>query len=268
MRLILTNINLGLWAAAYVKHKIDCHLEKRPFVMGLPTGGTVLDLYANLRLFHTLGELSFKNVLTFNLDEYVGLAQSHPQSYHSYMRQNLFEQIDLPPKNAHLLNGNATDLNRECVDYERAINEAGGMDLLLGGVGRNGHIAFNEPGSAFDTRTRVVDLTKSTREANARFFQNDMDKVPSQAVSMGIGTIKDAREILLLASGANKADAIKRLVEGSADTDCPVTALEDHPNAALLVDAQAISKLSKKTLAKLTLSQEESPEADQWMLTF
>ena len=151
------------------------------------------------------GRVSFKNVVTFNMDEYVGLPESHPQSYHTFMAEHLFNHIDCPKENIHILNGNAEDLEAECRHYEEMIREAGGIDLFLGGIGPDGHIAFNEPGSSLRSRTRVKTLTSDTRIANSRFFDNDPEKVPAHALTVGVGTVMDAREVLILANGHHKA---------------------------------------------------------------
>lgn len=268
MRLVVTNINLGLWAAAYIKEKINAFspTSEKPFVIGLPTGGTVEDMYANLRLFHKEGLLDFKNVVTFNMDEYVGLPHDHPQSYHSYMRRHLFDGVNLRPENTHILNGEAADLAAECAGFEAAIAHAGGIDLFVGGVGRNGHIAFNEPGSPFSTRTRQVELTPSTIQANARFFFNDENRVPKTALSVGIGTVTDAKEVLFLASGDKKAQAVARVMQPGQDVNCPLTALKLHPNATLLADPQACSLLTGPAREKLSEQMAKIPNATQWMI--
>ncbi len=270
MRLVVTKMNLGLWAAAYIKEKINTFAPAadNPFVLGLPTGGTVEDMYANLRLFHKQGELSFKNVISFNMDEYVGIPEDHPQSYHSYMRENLFKDVDILPENAHVLNGNAADLNKECADYEAGIAKAGGIDLFLGGVGRNGHIAFNEPGSAFNTRTRLVGLTPSTIEANARYFNNDLNRVPKEALSVGIGTVTDAKEVLFLASGDKKAEAVARLFQPGQELNWPITALQLHPKATLLADLEACSLITGAVKEELDKQMKENPNADYWAVEF
>lgn len=270
MRLVITKMNLGLWAAAYVRQTINAAAPApdKPFVLGLPTGGTVIDMYANLRQFNKADELSFKNVVTFNMDEYVGLPEDHPQSYHSYMNANLFDAVDINRQNVHILNGNAEDLNQECADYEASIAAAGGVDLFLGGVGRNGHLAFNEPGSAFDTRTRPVSLTPSTIEANARFFLNDPAKVPTHALTVGIGTVTDAKEVLILASGEKKAMAVKQLLEREPTTEWPVSALRRHPHATVLADLSACSLLTRENQDKLRALTQAAPDAEHWTLEF
>ena len=264
MRLVVTKMNLGLWAAAYVKEKINAAAPspEKPFVLGLPTGGTVVDMYANLRLFHKEGLLSFKNIITFNMDEYVGLPQDHPQSYHSYMRQNLFNEVDIRPENIHILNGQAADLNKECADYEAAIAQAGGIDLFLGGVGRNGHIAFNEPGSAFSSRTRLVELTPGTRQANARFFNHNWQAVPTHALTVGIGTVSDAQEVLILATGESKAPVLHQLAVQAPNESCPISALKLHPRATLLADRAAAQLLPENLQRELCAQAAAHPAQD------
>lgn len=268
MRLVVTNINLGLWAAAYIKEKINVFspTAEKPFVLGLPTGGTVVDMYANLRLFYKAGLLDFNHVVTFNMDEYVGISPDHPQSYHSYMHSHLFDAVNLRPENTHILNGQAPDPAAECAAFEAAIAHLGGIDLFVGGVGRNGHIAFNEPGSAFNTRTRQVALTPSTIQANARFFLNDQSRVPQTALSVGIGTVTDAKEVLFLASGDKKAQAVARVMQPGEDINCPLTALKLHPHAILLADPGACSLLTGKAKEALAQQMEKYPDAPHWTL--
>lgn len=268
MRLVVTNMNLGLWAAAYIKEKIAAFspTPEKPFVLGLPTGGTVVDMYANLRLFYKAGLLNFENVVTFNMDEYAGLPPDHPQSYHSYMRKHLFNEVNLRPENTHILDGQAEDPAAECAAFEAAVARLGGIDLFVGGVGRNGHIAFNEPGSAFNTRTRPVELTADTRLANARFFFNDVSRVPKTALSVGIGTVTDAKEVLFLASGAKKAAPVARVMQPGQDVDCPLTALKLHPHATLLTDPQACILLEGKAKEQLAAEMTRFPDAPHWTL--
>lgn len=268
MRLVVTRMNLGQWAAEYIQGKINTFspTEEKPFKMGLPTGGTAVDMYANLRRIHQEGSLDFQHVITFNMDEYVGLAQTHPESYHSFMHQNLFSGINIKPENVHILNGEADNLQAECETYENAITQAGGIDLFLGGVGQNGHLAFNEPGSSFASRTRLVELTENTIQANARFFQNDINLVPKQALTVGIATITDAKEVLCLAIGNKKAAAVARVMQAGTDVNCPITALKLHPNATLLVDEDACSLLDANSRARLKALQDAAPQAKQWCL--
>ena len=191
MRLIIEpNYDLmSQWAANYVVERINAAkpTKEKPFVLGLPTGSSPIGMYRALVKAYQEGKVSFKNVLTFNMDEYVGLPESHPESYHSFMFTNLFNHIDCPKENIHILNGNAPDLEAECAHYEQMIEEAGGIDLFLGGIGPDGHIAFNEPGSSLSSRTRQKTLTTDTIIANSRFFDNDINLVPKTALTVGVG---------------------------------------------------------------------------------
>lgn len=261
MKLIITKHNLGLWAASYIRTRWQAR-SKEPFVLGLPTGGTVVDMYAALVGLVKNGKMSFRNIVTFNMDEYVGLPPQHEQSYHYYMHQHPFSQVDAPSANIHILNGMAPDLHAECSLYEKAIEQAGGIDLFLGGVGRNGHLAFNEPGSAFNSRTRVMELTDSTRQANARFFGNNPALVPSQALTVGIGTVLQAKELLFLASGVSKAEAVARLAQGEITPSWPITALKTHSRAALLADPEAASALTGPAKAYWEQARAQHPDED------
>ena len=197
MRLIIEQnyAQLSKWAAEHVIEKINSFqpTPDHKFVLGLPTGSSPEGMYAELVKACKEGRVSFKNVITFNMDEYVALPESHPESYHSFMARNLFDHIDCPKENIHILNGNAEDLEAECVRYEQMIVEAGGIDLFIGGIGPDGHIAFNEPFSSLSSRTRVKTLTTDTIIANSRFFDNDINKVPKLALTVGVGTVMDAR---------------------------------------------------------------------------
>jgi len=261
MKLIITSHNLGLWAASHICHRWQT-ANKKPFVLGLPTGGTVEDMYAALSGLVKNGKMSFHDIISFNMDEYVGLSPEHDQSYHYYMKHRLFSHVDAQPQNVHILNGLAADLGKECADYEKAIEAVGGIDLFLGGVGQNGHVAFNEPGSSFDSRTRVMKLTENTRQANSRFFNNDISQVPTQALTVGIGTVLDAKELLFLASGDKKAQAIACLLQGEPTVQCPITALKTHPNATLLIDEAAASALGEKILQQWNSLKQTQPQQD------
>ena len=269
MRLIVTKLSVGLYSAAYIRRAIEnfAPTQDKPFVLGLPTGSTVLDTYAILRTFVQERLLSFQHVITFNMDEYVGLPEDHPQSYHSYMRRNLFNTVHVPPEQIFIPNGNAPDLKTECEHYEQAIARVGGIRLLVGGIGRNGHIAFNEPGTPFNSRTHVAQLAPSTLEANARFFQNDVSRVPRQAVTVGIGTILDAQELLFIASGVKKAAALSHLITQAPTLDWPLTALKLHPRTTLLADLDACVLLSGDLKNQLDTAQEQDPYAEEWVLT-
>ena len=249
MYLIETEDNVGFLTASYVKNRIKSFVptkSKPYFVLALPTGGTVVDLYKNLVKFCQEG-LSFDKVVTFNLDEYVGLPENHPESYHSFMKKNLFDHIKISKEQINILNGNAKNLDKECADYEEKIKNYGGIDLFLGGIGQNGHIAFNEPGSAFDSKTRVVDLTPNTISANARFFGNNMFLVPTRALTMGLGTIMSAKEVIIMATGPKKAQALYHAFEDKQSTAWPVTVLQKHPRTFIITDKAAAAELSKTT---------------------
>jgi glucosamine-6-phosphate deaminase len=212
-------------------------------VLGLATGSTPLGLYRVLIRMHQEAGLDFARVTTFNLDEYVGLPPSHPQSYTHFMEENLFRHLNLHRRYVHVPNGMALDIESHCEWYEEAIRRADGIDLQILGIGANGHIAFNEPGSSLGSRTRVKTLTMQTRQDNARFF-GSLDAVPRHALTMGIGTIMDARELLLLASGTTKADAIRAAVEGPITGMVPASMIQMHRRAFLILDREAASKLT------------------------
>jgi glucosamine-6-phosphate deaminase len=250
MRLVTCSEAVGLWAAGYVERRIldFAPSPDRPFVLGLPTGGTPLTMYRRLIERVQAGALSFEHVVTFNMDEYVGLNTDHPESYHSYMEQNFFSQIDIPTDQVHLLDGNAADLAAECDAYEAQIERFGGIELFIGGVGEDGHIAFNEPSSSLRSRTRIKTLDYSTRLANARFFGDDLAQVPRCALTVGVGTILDAREVMILAEGYRKAVAVARAIEGSVNHMWPVSALQLHPRALIVCDEDATLELKVKTV--------------------
>jgi glucosamine-6-phosphate deaminase len=213
-------------------------------VLGLATGGTPLATYQALIRAHQQGQVSFAEVTSFNLDEYVGLEPNHPQSYHHFMRTHLFDQIDIAPARCHVPCGVAEDYELYGQQYEAAIADAGGIDLQLLGVGTDGHIAFNEPGSSLASRTRLKALTAQTRRDNARFF-GSLDEVPRLAITMGVGTILEARQLLLLATGDNKAAAVRALVEGPVTSAITASALQLHPRATVLLDQAAASWLER-----------------------
>jgi len=216
-------------------------------VLGLATGGTPLGVYRRLIGDYRKGLVSFRHATSFNLDEYVGLPESRPESYHAYMRKNLFDHIDLPLSRAHLPNGNAADLEAECRRYDALVEEAGGIDLQLLGIGHNGHIGFNEPDRELAAGTHLVHLADTTRRANARFF-NSIDEVPKQAITMGVGTILKAKMIVLIAKGADKADIVRRALEGPITTECPASLLQTHPRLIVLLDRDAAARLSPPSL--------------------
>lgn len=235
----------SIWAAHYIAKKIKekAAVSSDPFVIGLCTGSTPIETYDELVRMYNAGEISFKNVISFNMDEYVGLPVEHPESYHSFMHKYLFSKIDQPAENIHILNGNAPDLAAECEAYEKAIVEVGGIDLFLGGIGEDGHIAFNEPFSPLTSRTRVMTLTEDTRIVNSRFFDNDPSKVPAQALSVGVATVTDAKEVVILAFSNKKARAVKDAVEGPYSHMCTVSALQRHQNGIIVADEAAVGEL-------------------------
>jgi len=220
----------------------DAIRNKPNLVLGLATGGTPVGCYRELVRMHKEKKLDFSRVVTFNLDEYIGLPPTHPQSYRYFMNENLFNHVNIRMENTHIPDGMTDDPQKTCEEFEKAIETAGGIDLQLLGIGANGHIAFNEPGSPFNSRTRVVEISEQTRKDNARFFQS-IDEVPRQAISMGIGTIMEARKIVLLASGARKADAVAKSVKGPITEEVPASILQKHPNCTFILDEAAASKL-------------------------
>jgi len=213
-------------------------------VLGLPTGGTPLRLYGALVAGYRRGEVDFAEVHTFNLDEYLGLSPDHPQSYRHFMEENLFSQVNLRPEKVHFLSGLPADIEAECEHYERAIKELGGIALQILGIGRDGHIGFNEPTSSLASRTRDKTLTRETVEDNRRFFAREED-VPRWALTMGVGTILEAREVLLLATGRAKANAVAAMVEGPVTAMCTASALQMHPRVTVIVDEAAAAKLDR-----------------------
>lgn len=211
-------------------------------VLGLATGSTPEGMYKCLINEYEQKNISFKNVTTFNLDEYIGLAADHPNSYNYFMRENLFKHIDISLENTHLPNGVAGDINKECNDYEQLIKKAGGIDVQILGIGTNGHIAFNEPGTDFNGRTAIVDLAQETLDANARFFDT-IEEVPTQAITMGIQSIMEADEIIMLVSGANKAEALAQVINGEVTEDFPASILQKHNKVTIIADEAALSKV-------------------------
>lgn len=251
MRLIIQPDYSGIseWVATYIMNEIRefSPTAERPFVLGLPTGSTPLGTYQKLIEFHQKGYLSFKHVVTFNMDEYVGIPKEHPQSYHSFMWNNFFNYIDILPENVNILNGNAADLEAECQQYENKIKSIGGIHLFLGGIGADGHIAFNEPGSSLHSRTRIKTLTKDTLIANSRFFDNDINKVPKQALTVGVATVMDAKEVLIIVNGHSKARALYQAVEGSVNHMWTISALQLHPKGIIVSDESATEELKVGT---------------------
>ena len=241
---------LSTWTAHTIARKINRFgpTTERPYVLGLPTGSSPVGTYAELVRLHREGKLSFQHVITFNMDEYVGLGPDHPQSYHYFMNQHLFNHVDCPPENVNILDGTASNLERECEVYEEKIRAVGGIRFFLGGIGPDGHIAFNEPGSSLSSRTRIKTLTYDTRLANARFFDDDAKQVPQTALTVGVGTVMDAEEVLIIVSGHTKARALQRGVEEGVNHMWTISMLQLHKHGVIVCDEEATMELKVGTV--------------------
>ena len=241
---------MSKWAAHYIAHTINVFGPgpDRPFVLGLPTGSSPIGTYEHLIDLNRHGKISFKHVITFNMDEYVGLPEDHPESYHFFMYHHFFSHIDIPPENINILNGNAQDLEKECEEYEKKIKDLGGIRVFLGGIGPDGHIAFNEPGSSLSSRTRVKTLNYDTRLANARFFDNDTSRVPATALTVGVGTVMDADEVVILAGGHTKARALQQAVEEGVSHMWTVSVMQLHKKSMIICDEDATEELKVGTV--------------------
>ncbi|OBU14877.1 glucosamine-6-phosphate deaminase [Photobacterium aquimaris] len=252
MRLIPLNNaqDVGLWSARYIADRINKFqpTAERPFVLGLPTGGTPLATYKRLIELYQAGEVSFKHVVTFNMDEYVGMAADHPESYRNFMYNNFFNHVDMQEQNINLLDGNTTDHQAECQRYEDKIKTYGRINLFMGGVGNDGHIAFNEPASSLASRTRIKTLTHETRIANSRFFDGDINQVPKYSLTIGVGTLLDSEEVMILITGHNKAQALQAAVEGCVNHLWTVSALQLHPKSMIICDEASTQELKVKTV--------------------
>lgn len=232
-------------ARALARRITDALREQPDLVLGLATGRTPVDAYAQLRRMHQEDDGDWSRASTFNLDEFAGIDASHPGSFRQFMQHHLFEGVNLDPSRIHFLNGAAADLDAECDRYEEAIHQAGGIDLQVLGIGSNGHIGFNEPGDELLARTHRVRLQPSTRRDNAPLFGDDPSHVPAEALSMGIGTILRARRIVLVATGAKKADCIARTVNGRIATRVPASVLQVHPDVEILLDRAAAVRVGR-----------------------
>ena len=252
MRLIPLNNaqDVGQWSARYIADRINKFqpTAERPFVLGLPTGGTPLATYKRLIELYQAGEVSFKHVVTFNMDEYVGMAADHPESYRNFMYNNFFNHVDMQEQNINLLDGNTTDHQAECQRYEDKIKTYGRINLFMGGVGNDGHIAFNEPASSLASRTRIKTLTHETRIANSRFFDGDINQVPKYSLTIGVGTLLDSEEVMILITGHNKALALQAAVEGCVNHLWTVSALQLHPKSMIICDEPSTQELKVKTV--------------------
>ena len=238
------------WAAYYVDYKIKVSrpTQEKPFVMAIPAGSSPVGMFKRLIELFKKGKVSFQHVVFFNLNEYVGLSAENQHSFSHFLWDNFFQHIDIKKQNIHLLNGETKDFAKECTAYEKLIRSYGGIDLLIAGVGEDGHIAFNEPGSSLASRTRLKALNRNTLRANARFFDNDVNLVPKTVVTVGIATIMDAREVMVIASGDKKAEALQCAVEGSVNHMCPVSILQMHQHAIIVCDEEATCKLKADTV--------------------
>ncbi len=249
MRLIIAK-DVGKWSATYVKEQLRKFNETKQndnFVLGLPTGGTAVALYKNLLEYYQSKDISFKNITTFNMDEYIGLPKDHKESYWTFMHQNLFNHVDINKENINIPDGNAVDVKKFCIEYEEKIAKSGGIDIFLGGVGENGHIAFNEPYSSLSSLTRDKELDKNTIMANSRFFDGNMDLVPKSAITVGTKTLLDSKEVLIMITGEKKALALHNAVEGAVSHAWPISILQMHRKSLIVVDEQACSELKVKT---------------------
>ncbi|KAI8992907.1 hypothetical protein BD414DRAFT_458286 [Trametes punicea] len=252
MRLIIRDdaAAVGEYIGNYIAKRINDFkpTPEKPFVLGLPTGSSPIPTYKHLIKLVKEGKLSFKNVVTFNMDEYVGLPEDHPESYHTFMFREFFSHIDIPPSQVNILNGNAKDLIAECNAYEAKIKSYGGIELFLGGIGEDGHIAFNEPGSSLASRTRIKTLAYDTILANARFFNNDIAAVPRMALTVGVATVLDSREVVVVVTGQRKALALSKAIEEGVNHLWTLSALQMHPWALIVVDEDATAELHVKTV--------------------
>lgn len=240
----------SIYVANYVVDRIK-HFNptpSHPFVLGLPTGSSPLGVYKVLVEKYKAGEISFENIVTFNMDEYIGIPRDHPESYHSFMWKNFFQHVNIKPENVNILNGNAPNLEAECIEYEAKIKSVGGIDLFLAGIGEDGHIAFNEPGSSLASRTRVKTLAYDTILANSRFFGNDLEKVPKMALTVGVQTVLEAREVVAIILGSRKALALQKCIEQGVNHMWTLSSLQLHPHPMIVCDEDATLELQVKTV--------------------
>lgn len=235
--------------------------KKKNLVLGLPTGRTPLGFYEQLVGFYERGEMDFSEVVTFNVDEYLGLGDRHPQSFAQYMERHLFGRVNIRRENTHLLSGTPADVEAECRGYEEKIRSAGGIDIMVLGLGVDGHIAYDVPGSSLVSRTRLLTLTRETVKANARQYERESD-TPRFCLTMGVGTILEARTILMMVSGRDKAESAAKAIEGPITASHPASALQLHPRAIFVLDEDAASRLSNIDHYRWTA--ENKPAADQW----
>ena len=258
---------MSQWAAYYVASCINSShpTPEKPFVLGCPTGSSPIGMYRELVKLYNDGKISFRNVVTFNMDEYCDIPQDHEQSYHTFMWDNFFSHIDIKPENTNIRNGNAPDLDAECARYEEKIKSYGGIDLFMGGIGPDGHIAFNEPGSSLASRTRVKTLTTDTIIANSRFFDNDVNRVPKTSLTVGVGTVLDAKEVLIIVNGHNKARALYHAVEGAVNQMWTISALQLHRKGIIVCDDAATVELKVGTYRYFKDIESAHLNPDSWL---
>lgn len=255
MRVVIksTYEELSQWAADYVVFRINKHrpTPKKPFVLGLPSGSTPLEMFKALAQYYKEGKVSFENVIFFGMGEYVGVSAGDEHGFQYFMWDNFLKYVNIKREHVHFLNGMTTNYAKECANYEKAIKDCGGVDLFIGGVGEDGHIAFNEPYSSLNSRTRVKLLTPSTLQANSRFFGNDVNKVPPLVLTIGIETMMDAKEVMILAAGSQKSLALHHAIEGAVTHVWPVSILQHHSHAIIACDEAATQRLSLETVQYL-----------------
>jgi glucosamine-6-phosphate deaminase len=266
MRLVISK-NPQLWASLYIKDSIAKYkptTDKKNFILGLPTGGTAENMYKYLVAMYKNKQISFKSVVSFNMDEYINLPKEHPQSYWFFMHNNLFNHVDIQKENINIPDGMHNNIKQFCIDYEEKIKALGGIDLFIGGVGENGHIAFNEPYSSLSSKTRDKELNQNTRLANARFFNNDINAVPKSAITVGIDTLLKAKEVLIIITGEKKSLALQQCMEGAVSHLWPISALQMHQRAIIVADHKACMEIKVKTYEYfLTLADEYSGFEEQ-----
>lgn len=252
MRVIFLNTpdEVAQWVAHYIVYKINSFGPTRthPFVLGLPAGSTPIKTYKNLIKMHQNGKINFEHVIIFTMDEYIGISCKDSKSYYEFMHKNFINHINISKENVHFLNGNAQDLKNECHKYEDAIKKYNGVRLFIGGVGNDGHLAFNEPGSSLASRTRIQNLSTATRLSNARFFNNNIDCVPKFALTIGLSTLLESQEILIIATGQDKAIAVQAAIEGGINHMWTISCLQLHPKAILICDELSTMELKVKTV--------------------
>ncbi|URJ25379.1 glucosamine-6-phosphate deaminase [Candidatus Blochmannia ocreatus (nom. nud.)] len=242
--------HVAQWVAHYVVRCINAFhpTVDKPFVLGLPAGKTPIQMYANIIKMYKSDKVSFKDVVIFTMDEYLGLSREDLRSYYSFIHMNFVNYIDIPKQNVYVLNGTTNDIEYECQEYENKIKSYGGINLFIGGVGKDGHVAFNEPGSSLKSRTRVEKLSQDTRLSNARFFNNNLNLVPKFALTIGLATLLESKEIVIIATGLSKAAAVRAAIEDGINHMWTISCLQLHPKAILVCDELSTMELKVKTV--------------------